>query len=317
MAYNARSQANASLPDKIMCDIAHHWATVDQYSKNILEKYKVNARLGKATPAKSGIPCRVHSGGNITELKCNGVCGRTRPLAFFSRNTRRMGQNICKDCSDYYQCCEDGRDIPAPGSNPSMNEEMDQLSGRIGSIDLFRQGEAWGKVNKNTTDILEEMEKEDVVDSSTVTDAVSTVGTMGTTNSTITGYGSGTAPPHLSDTNSAVSKTTVEQGFPFTAYGPQGERREMWTREPAASTTTRDLAGKGKGKGNEIKTTKSGWVKVVGSLTLWNTARWLLTLEQPQRKTAPKMPSYLVYGADSVAHPEGKDDDGWMSDDHC
>ncbi len=41
--------------------------------------------------------------------------------------------------------------------------------------------------------------------------------------------------------------------------------------------------------------------------------------EQSQRKFEPKMPAYMVYGANPAPADKAKanDDDGWLSDDYC
>jgi hypothetical protein len=81
------------MADRIRCEDGE-WKTRAHFSSTQLTRYDLEARKGRATPAKTGIRCIEHATKQHLELKCKGPCGRWRELRLFSRNTRRNGKNV-------------------------------------------------------------------------------------------------------------------------------------------------------------------------------------------------------------------------------
>ena len=80
--------------DRLHCERGGEWKTRDQFSMSQLARYNQNARQGTANPENSGISCQEHTGRPTNEIKCKGPCGRWRDVRFYSKNTRKKGQDV-------------------------------------------------------------------------------------------------------------------------------------------------------------------------------------------------------------------------------
>ena len=73
---------------RIKCLVGEEWCTLDMFSNKKLDELRKQMRKGTVDPADTGLICREHSEHQITELLCTGHCGKIKPLAAFSKNTR-------------------------------------------------------------------------------------------------------------------------------------------------------------------------------------------------------------------------------------
>ncbi|KAL2255473.1 hypothetical protein VTK26DRAFT_3284 [Humicola hyalothermophila] len=107
---------------QLRCETCGVFKGRDQFSMSQLAKYNNKARQGTATPGHTGISCKTHNAGPSQEIKCEGPCGRWRELRYFSKSTRKKGQNVCIDCGSYYRFLEPGQSLPPPNSEWSVDE---------------------------------------------------------------------------------------------------------------------------------------------------------------------------------------------------
>ena len=77
-----------SVSHRIKCLVGEEWCTLDKFSNKKLEDLRKKMRKGHIDPADTGLICREHSEQPISELLCHGHCGKIKPLAAFSKNTR-------------------------------------------------------------------------------------------------------------------------------------------------------------------------------------------------------------------------------------
>lgn len=80
---------------RFRCKVGGEWKPLSSFSNK--QQSLVRNQMDRGAPvsaANSGMTCRDHSGAPRTELRCE-LCSLIKPLDDFSKNSRKVGDNVC------------------------------------------------------------------------------------------------------------------------------------------------------------------------------------------------------------------------------
>ncbi|KAK5989291.1 hypothetical protein PT974_10804 [Cladobotryum mycophilum] len=132
--------AKRNVPHRFRCKVGKEWKEIGEFSTAQQRLIQTQIELGRPIDAAhSGMTCKDHTSDNRSELTCE-VCGLTKDLDEFSKNSRRNGVYNCKRCVAWIETQEpDVTPAPLETGHISAEEQRKEVwkGNFVDSTDFF------------------------------------------------------------------------------------------------------------------------------------------------------------------------------------
>ncbi|KAF4508409.1 hypothetical protein G6O67_004792 [Ophiocordyceps sinensis] len=221
---------------RFRCKVGGEWKPLSSFSNK--QQSLVRNQMDRGAPvsaANSGMTCRDHSGAPRTELRCE-LCSLIKPLDDFSKNSRKVGDNVCKRCSAWDETQEpEVTPFPLETGHISVEEDSQEVwqKNYIESADFFNDAMPQAPITELSSlglegkEVLSQLKAASASNSGRASSVVSAASSL---------------PPHLRTLGSQAGSSGV--------HAASGDTRDTSSTIGSASlstaTTMRDAAGKGR-----------------------------------------------------------------------
>ena len=120
------------LPKKFPCKECRRDKDPSSFAKKHHRDYRFRKLTNPGyvpTARNTSARCRLCTGEQVHELKCEGQCSLWKPLDKFSKNQRRRGENWCEECVTWKTSIEPNGNICAAPNQDIAPDEDDTIQG--------------------------------------------------------------------------------------------------------------------------------------------------------------------------------------------